>query len=191
MGHTKKFDLIRSSATLASGKMLPTVVFVSLLAVAVAVPVAMDSVLSIDRDNHKHTQSGQAGTAVTGSYEVIGVDGSIRVVNYIADERGFRIIGSGKVDKPSLPVTNYLPPPTTTVSIEYLPPPATTASPVYLPPPTTTTAATTTAAFPEMYRYPAASTPSVPFYLPIDATTTTTAATTTSVPFFLPDGASW
>ena len=41
-------------------------VLTCLLVVAAARP---QDVLSIDQENHKHTQSGQAGTAVTGSYQ--------------------------------------------------------------------------------------------------------------------------
>ena len=41
------------------------VVFVTLVAVA----LARDTIISVDQDHHKHTQRGQAGTAVTGTYQ--------------------------------------------------------------------------------------------------------------------------
>merc|ERR1712071_228492 len=49
-------------------KMMKTIVFACILAVA----VAKDTVLSIDQDNHKHDQRGTPGDSVTGSYRVIG-----------------------------------------------------------------------------------------------------------------------
>merc|ERR1711928_278972 len=88
-----------NSTQFVSTKMMKIVVLACFLAVAVANPA--DTVISIDQENHKHTQSGEAGTAVTGSYEVLGVDGVLRVVNYIADDKGFRVVGNGKVDAPA------------------------------------------------------------------------------------------
>jgi len=112
--------------------MMKIVVLACFLAVAVANPA--DTVISIDQENHKHTQSGEAGTAVTGSYEVLGVDGVLRVVNYIADDKGFRVVGNGKVDAPApapapAPVTYA---PATSPPIGY--PAATSPPDVYLPP---------------------------------------------------------
>ena len=43
-------------------------VFLACLVVAAAAR-PRDTVISIDQDNHKHTQKGQAGTAVTGTYQ--------------------------------------------------------------------------------------------------------------------------
>jgi len=116
--------------------MLKAVFLACLVVAAAARP--RDTVISIDQDNHKHTQKGQAGTAVTGTYQVIGVDGSIHEVRYIADERGFRVLGEGAVAAPS-PAPAPVPAPTTPpaeylapLAEEYLPPPP---AEEYLPPP--------------------------------------------------------
>jgi len=107
--------------------MLKASILACLLVVAAARP--QGTVLSIDQENHKHTQNGEAGTAVTGSYQVIGVDGSVHEVKYIADDKGFRVLGEGAVAAPAPApapalAEEYLPP-----SEEYLPP-----SEEYLPP---------------------------------------------------------
>ena len=73
---------------------------------------------------------------------VLGVDGVLRVVNYIADDKGFRIIGNGKVDAPA-PASAPAPAPTAapvTYAPATAPPapvtyaPATSPPETYLPP---------------------------------------------------------
>ena len=73
-------------------------------------------------------------------FRVIGVDGSVHEVNYIADERGFRVIGDGKVDAPApapapaptaAPVT-YAPATAPPAPVTYAP--ATSPPETYLPP---------------------------------------------------------
>ena len=39
------------------------------IACLVSMALARDTVISIDQDNHKHTQRGQAGVSVTGTYQ--------------------------------------------------------------------------------------------------------------------------
>merc|ERR1712071_399956 len=90
--------------------MLKAVALVCLLAAAVAIP--RDNVISIDQDNHKHDQQGTPGKAVTGSYQVVNIDGSVRTVNYIADERGFRVIGDAQpaeIPRPAPPAPTRAP----------------------------------------------------------------------------------
>ena len=66
---------------------------------------------------------------VSNQFRVIGVDGSVHEVKYIADDKGFRVFGEGAVAAPAPApapalAEEYLPP-----SEEYLPP-----SEEYLPP---------------------------------------------------------
>merc|ERR1712071_50013 len=77
-------------------KMMKTIVFACILAVA----VAKDTVLSIDQDNHKHDQRGTPGDSVTGSYRFIAADGTEHLVTYIADDKGYRVIGDATEPEP-------------------------------------------------------------------------------------------
>ena len=60
-------------------------------------------------------------------FRVIGVDGSVHEVRYIADDKGFRVLGEGKVDAPA-----PAPAPVTSAPTGY--PAATSPPDVYLPP---------------------------------------------------------
>merc|ERR1712071_290633 len=116
-------------------KMSKAVVLACLLAVAVAFP--RDSVISVDQDNHQHDQKGIPGKSVTGSYRFIAADGSTHEITYVADERGYRVIGDAKLEEDPNRITTPRPtrpptrPPTTgyyypTPSNDYLPPPGKT-----------------------------------------------------------------
>merc|ERR1711928_83686 len=56
-------------------------------------------------DDHEHTQKGQAGTAVTGSYSFTGADGVEHVVTYIADDKGYRVVGDARIEPQQKPTT--------------------------------------------------------------------------------------
>ena len=70
------------------------------------------------------------------SFRVLGVDGVLRVVNYIADDKGFRVIGNGKVEPlapaPAPPAAPAPAPPATAAPVYY--PEATSPPDSYLPP---------------------------------------------------------
>merc|ERR1712127_1041988 len=91
-----------------------------------------DVVVGYDHGDHQHTQKGTPGNAVTGSYSFIAADGVEHIITYIADERGYRVVGDA-VAGSQAPVTTRAPPTTTRA------PPTTTRAPT-----TTTRAPTTT-----------------------------------------------
>ena len=66
-------------------------------------------------------------------FRVIGVDGYVHEVNYIADDKGFRVIGEGKVEAPApAPAPVTYPPATSPPPVTYAP--ATSPPETYLPP---------------------------------------------------------
>merc|ERR1711911_82819 len=83
--------------------MLFTVALACFVAVAAAAP--NDIVVGYDLDDHEHTQKGQAGTAVTGSYSFTGADGVEHVVSYIADDKGYRVVGDARIEPKEKPAT--------------------------------------------------------------------------------------
>jgi len=83
--------------------MLFTVALACFVAVAAAAP--NDIVVGYDLDDHEHTQKGQAGTAVTGSYSFTGADGVEHVVTYIADDKGYRVVGDARIEPQQKPTT--------------------------------------------------------------------------------------
>merc|ERR1712071_212732 len=48
---------------------------------------------------------GEAGTAVTGSYSFTAADGVEHVVTYIADDKGYRVVGDAKIESTPRPTT--------------------------------------------------------------------------------------
>merc|ERR1711973_633997 len=84
-------------------KMLFTVALACFVAAAAAAP--NDIVVGYDLDDHEHTQKGQAGTAVTGSYSFTGADGVEHVVSYIADDKGYRVVGDARIEPKEKPAT--------------------------------------------------------------------------------------
>merc|ERR1711928_277955 len=89
------------------GKMLFAALLVFFVATAASAP--SDIVVGYDLDDHEHTQKGQAGTAVTGSYSFTAADGVEHVVTYIADDKGYRVVGDATIESAPRPTT---PPPT-------------------------------------------------------------------------------
>merc|ERR1712071_65229 len=84
-------------------KMLFKVLLVCFVATAAAAP--SDVVVGYDLDDHDHTQKGEAGTAVTGSYSFTGADGVEHTVTYIADDKGYRVVGDAKIESTARPTT--------------------------------------------------------------------------------------
>merc|ERR1712191_19288 len=84
-------------------KMLFKVLLVCFVATAAAVP--SDVVVGYDLDGHEHTQKGEAGTSVTGSYSFTGADGVEHTVTYIADDKGYRVVGDAKIESQPRPTT--------------------------------------------------------------------------------------
>jgi len=80
-------------------------VFAVVLACFVAAAAANDIVVGYDLDDHEHTQKGQAGTAVTGSYSFTAADGVEHVVTYIADDKGYRVVGDATIESTPRPTT--------------------------------------------------------------------------------------
>jgi len=79
------------------------VVLACLAAVALALPNefkrGLDGsplVIEYDVGTHQHIQTGDAGNAVRGSYSYLSSDGSEHIVNYIADENGYRVISGNR-----------------------------------------------------------------------------------------------
>merc|ERR1711928_141694 len=70
-----------------------------------AAAAANDIVVGYDLDDHEHTQKGQAGTAVTGSYSFTAADGVEHVVTYIADDKGYRVVGDATIESAPRPTT--------------------------------------------------------------------------------------
>lgn len=83
-------------------KMIKTVLIVCFLAVTLAAP-APEEILSYDAEDHKHSQTGDAGKAVTGSYSYTA-DGKTFTINYEADEKGYRATGDHLPLAPEVPV---------------------------------------------------------------------------------------
>merc|ERR1712191_35360 len=84
-------------------KMLFKVLLVCFVATAAAAP--SDVAVGYDLDDHEHTQKGEAGTAVTGSYSFTGADGVEHTVTYIADDKGYRVVGDAKIESQPRPTT--------------------------------------------------------------------------------------
>merc|ERR1711911_552561 len=84
-------------------KMLFAALLVFFVATAAAAP--SDIVVGYDLDDHEHTQKGQAGTAVTGSYSFTAADGVEHVVTYIADDKGYRVVGDATIESAPRPTT--------------------------------------------------------------------------------------
>merc|ERR1711911_416642 len=84
-------------------KMLFAALLVFFVATAAAAP--SDIVVGYDLDDHEHTQKGQAGTAVTGSYSFTAADGVEHVVTYIADDKGYRVVGDATIESTPRPTT--------------------------------------------------------------------------------------
>merc|ERR1712191_41503 len=111
-------------------------VFAIVLACLVAVAAANDVVVGYDLDDHEHTQKGEAGTAVTGSYSFTGADGVEHIVNYIADDKGYRVVGDAKIETTArpAPAPTAAPTPAPTAPTR-APTPAPTAAPTRAPTP--------------------------------------------------------
>merc|ERR1712191_25806 len=107
-------------------------VFAIVLACLVAVAAANDIVVGYDLDDHEHTQKGEAGTAVTGSYSFTGADGVEHIVNYIADDKGYRVVGDAKIETTArpAPAPTAAPTPAPTAAPTRAPTPAPTRAPV-------------------------------------------------------------
>merc|ERR1711911_39060 len=84
-------------------KMLFAALLVFFVATAAAAP--SDIVVGYDLDDHEHTQKGQAGTVVTGSYSFTAADGVEHVVTYIADDKGYRVVGDATIESAPRPTT--------------------------------------------------------------------------------------
>ncbi|KAI9563461.1 hypothetical protein GHT06_010924 [Daphnia sinensis] len=82
--------------------MIKTVLIVCFLAVTLAAP-APEEILSYDAEDHKHSQTGDAGNAVKGSYSYTA-DGKTFTINYEADEKGYRATGDHLPVAPEVPV---------------------------------------------------------------------------------------
>merc|ERR1712127_321474 len=110
--------------------MLFTVVLACFVAAAAAAP--SDVVVGYDLDDHEHTQKGEAGTAVTGSYSFTGADGVEHIVNYIADDKGYRVVGDAKIETTArpAPAPTRAPTPAPTAAPTRAPTPAPTRAPV-------------------------------------------------------------
>lgn len=74
----------------------------SCLAVTLAVPVPED-ILSYDAADHKHSQTGEAGNSVKGSYSYTDAEGKTYTINYEADENGYRATGDHLPVAPEVP----------------------------------------------------------------------------------------
>merc|ERR1712071_390721 len=84
------------------------VLLVCFVAAAAAAP--SDVVVGYDLDDHEHTQKGEAGTAVTGSYSFTGADGVEHTVTYIADDKGYRVVGDAKIESQPRPAARPVQP---------------------------------------------------------------------------------
>lgn len=113
--------------------------------------------------------------AIVNEFRFTAADGALHVVTYVADDKGYRVVGKGKVDNTiqrsdisPTSLFSYLPPPTTP-GTRYLPPP-TTPGTHYLAPPTTTDA--TAVATRDTSHLPSSLTHSGSYYFPPSGTST-------------------
>lgn len=100
--------------------MLGTVIVACLAAVVVSVPTEFKKgldgsplVIEYDVGTHQHIQTGDAGNAVRGSYSYFSTDGTEHTVNYIADEKGYRVVGGttfSTINRPAAPAQAALVP---------------------------------------------------------------------------------
>ncbi|XP_050702014.1 cuticular protein 47Eg-like [Eriocheir sinensis] len=61
-----------------------------------------DTVFSYEGEDHEHTQKGETGKKVEGSYSWTSPEGYEYYVKYVADEYGYRV-----VDSNALPVSSW------------------------------------------------------------------------------------
>merc|ERR1712071_633371 len=95
MGQKRLCTLRKLFSSIISA-MLKAVLFACWLVVVVASP--RDTIIKVDQEHHKHDQKGIPGKSVTGSYQFVAADGAIHVITYVADERGYRVIGDAKLE---------------------------------------------------------------------------------------------
>merc|ERR1712137_800183 len=136
MGSRSNFPLIPSSGLVIPQEMHQTAVaFAYFVAIVTAIPNefkrGLDGsplVIEYDVGTHQHIQTGDAGNAVRGSYSYLSTDGSEHIVNYVADENGYRVITGNRPISPAqftlVPVITE--PITLTESIDIAEPTATT-----------------------------------------------------------------
>jgi len=96
-----------------------------LFAIVSLIAVVQANIINIALPDQTHKQQGQAGKAVTGSYSFTDDKGVTWTTKYIADDKGYRVIGrtttfTGKVPAP---VPESVP--------EKIPTPAPAPAPVY------------------------------------------------------------
>ncbi|KAA0192055.1 Cuticle Protein CPR RR Uncl [Hyalella azteca] len=69
----------------------------ALFVVGLVVVVRAGDVIDLDLDDFEHNQDGDAGHSVTGEYKWTSPEGQDFVVQYVADDKGFRIVNSNAV----------------------------------------------------------------------------------------------
>lgn len=102
--------------------------------------------------------------AIVNEFRFTAADGALHVVTYVADDKGYRVVGKGKVDN-TIQRSDISP----TSLFSYLPPP-TTPGTHYLAPPTTTDA--TAVATRDTSHLPSSLTHSGSYYFPPSGTST-------------------
>jgi len=109
MGQSFRFETNRQFSLPLRGNMNPTVLLALFLAVAAAAP---GNVIQVDLNDQNHSQSGDAGNSVTGQYSFTDGDGVTHTIKYIADDKGYRVIGRSSVGaKSPAPVAKPIPAP--------------------------------------------------------------------------------
>ncbi|KAF2364147.1 Insect cuticle protein [Trinorchestia longiramus] len=69
----------------------------ALLVLGAVVIAQAGDVIDLELDDFDHNQDGAAGQSVTGQYSWTSPEGDNFVVQYVADEKGFRILNSNAV----------------------------------------------------------------------------------------------
>jgi len=113
-------------------KMNPTVLLALFLAVAAAAP---GNVIQVDLNDQNHSQSGDAGNSVSGQYSFTDGDGVTHTIRYIADDKGYRVIGRDSVGGVATVTPKPIPKPAVKPVAVPVPIPAPAPKPVAVPVP--------------------------------------------------------
>ncbi|KAK8720898.1 hypothetical protein OTU49_013044 [Cherax quadricarinatus] len=85
---------MKTSIIVAQGALMALVALVALVALTAARP---EGVLDFEGDSHQHSQKGEPGNKVEGSYSWTSPEGIEFYVKYVADEDGYRVLESNAV----------------------------------------------------------------------------------------------